>query len=49
MSIARQQQIIIYSASVEKLIRALVIEPNVSVAGNPTRFKESKREMRWEV
>ena len=49
MSTARQQQIIIYSASEEKLIRALAIEPNVSVAGNPTRFKESKREMRWEV
>ena len=48
MSTARQQQIINYSASEEKLIRALVIEPNVSVAGNPTRFKESTREMRWE-
>ena len=48
MSTARQQQIIIYSASEEKLIRALAIEPNIYVAGNPT-FQESKREMRWEV
>tara|TARA_B100000959_G_C14958997_1_gene614964 strand:+ start:139 stop:1668 length:1530 start_codon:yes stop_codon:yes gene_type:complete len=30
-------------------LRALAIDPNVSVAGNLTRFKESLREMRWKV
>ena len=30
-------------------LRAMTIDPNVSAAGNPTKFKESMRKMRWQI